>query len=175
MNQISGKNINLRLIETNDAEFVVNLRRRYGTYLSYTEDNVQRQIKWIECYKKRELEDLEYYFIITNKKFQPIGTIRIYNIDKKSFTFGSFIVDKNQQIRLAALEAITLMFDYAFSKLNLDKCFFDCRKDNMSANNFYNRYGADKVGETDLDFLYKYHKDNFIKNSKKYYDSIKND
>lgn len=165
--KIKSKNINLRLVNINDAETIIKLRKKNGKYLSKTNFNVADQVNWISKYKTREMQKKEFYFIIENKNKIQIGTIRIYNINylKKIFTFGSFIVDsKLNKFRYCALEAITEIFYFAFNVLKLDICYFDCRKENKNANNFYIKFGAKMVSEDDFDFFYEYNKSFFMEN-----------
>jgi hypothetical protein len=51
---IIGKNINFRLVEIEDAEFILNLRFKKGEFLSATNPNLTEQENWIKSYKKRE-------------------------------------------------------------------------------------------------------------------------
>jgi RimJ/RimL family protein N-acetyltransferase len=166
MNKITiGKNINLRLVEINDAEFIVNLRLKKGEFLSTTNPNLTEQENWIKSYKKREELKEEYYFIIENKNGMRAGTIRLYDIDYKTkkFTFGSFIVDREIEYthKLSAFEAMNLIFDFAFKKLSLNNCFFDCRKNNRKANDFYIRFGAKIIKEDDIDYFYNFSIDDY--------------
>ena len=162
---IIGKNINFRLVEIEDAEFILNLRLEKGEFLSATNPNLAEQENWIKSYKKREELKEEYYFIIENKNGLRAGTIRLYDIDykTKTFTFGSFIVDRESESihKLSAFEAINLIFEFAFEKLSLNNCFFDCRKNNRKANDFYIRFGAKIIKEDDLDYFYKFSFDDY--------------
>ena len=162
---IIGKNINFRLVEIEDAEFIINLRLKKGEFLSATNPNLIEQENWIKSYKKREESGEEYYFIIENKNGLRAGTIRLYDIDfkTKTFTFGSFIVDRESESihKLSALEAINLLFEFAFEKLSLNNCFFDCRKNNRKANDFYIRFGAKIIKEDALDYFFSFSFDDY--------------
>lgn len=165
MPNIIGIKINLRLVEIEDAEFIVNLRLKKGEFLSATNPNLTEQENWIKSYKKREGLKEEYYFIIENKNGLRAGTIRLYDIDfkTKTFTFGSFIVDRESESihKLSALEAINLLFEFAFEKLSLNNCFFDCRKNNRKANDFYIRFGAKIIKEDALDYFFSFSFDDY--------------
>ena len=158
MNKIIGKNINFRLTTINDAEFILDLRLKKGEYLSATKPNLDGQIEWLKNYKTREESGLEYYFIIENKSDLEVGTVRLYNINKsnKTFTFGSFIVDRDLAHQHSALEAMILIFEFAFDNLLLKNCFFDCRKNNQRANSFYLRFGAKIIKEDELDYFFNF-------------------
>tara|TARA_Y100000385_G_scaffold272962_1_gene314323 strand:+ start:238 stop:783 length:546 start_codon:yes stop_codon:yes gene_type:complete len=178
INLIKGKNVNLRLVNEFDAEFIINLRLKKGEFLSQTDPDIKKQKDWIKEYKKRERNKEEFYFIIEDKQNNKLGSVRIYNINYKEnrFTFGSFIIDKDlSNDKYIALESITLAFDFSFNKLGLDHCYFDCRKNNKIANNFYNRYGISIIDEDNMDYFYYYNKKYFIKDFQKHkfiYDTI---
>jgi ribosomal protein S18 acetylase RimI-like enzyme len=44
--------------------------------------------------------------------------------------------------------------NFAFEELLMKDCFFECRKDNAKANNFYTRFGSKIFGEENIDYLY---------------------
>jgi RimJ/RimL family protein N-acetyltransferase len=177
MSGIMGKKIILRLAEIGDAEFILNLRLRRGEFLSVTDPNLKKQIDWLKDYKNRERDGEEYYFIAElNNSRVRVGVIRAYDINysDKTFTFGSFIIDKDNAARYSALEMLTDIFQFCFNELGLKKCFFDCRKDNDVANGFYRRYGAKVIRSDDKDIFYEYDHDLFKKNYYKYLDIIEN-
>jgi RimJ/RimL family protein N-acetyltransferase len=157
MTEIKSKNINLRSVEIEDAQFILDLRLNKGGFLSETNPSLDQQKEWIEAYKKREAKKEEYYFIIENKDGLEVGTARIYNINyqEKIFTFGSFIVDRDVADKNCAPKSMQTVLDFAFKKLSLKKCVFDCRKSNVRANNFYIKFGAKIISSDDLDFYYE--------------------
>ena len=55
---IYGKNINLRTVEIDDAEFVFNMRQNpnRAKYLTKITGTVESQREWIKNYKQREKE-----------------------------------------------------------------------------------------------------------------------
>ena len=61
---ITGKNISLRLVNIEDAEFIVNLRTKKGEFLSTTSPDISKQKEWLLLYKEREKLKEEFYFII---------------------------------------------------------------------------------------------------------------
>lgn len=169
---IESKNIKLRSVEISDAQFILGLRLNRGQFLSQTNPSLQNQINWIEAYKERESQNLEYYFVIEDFFGNSLGVVRIYQINyqEKTFTFGSFIIDEKSTYKYCALEAMTAVFKFCFFDLKLEKCFFDCRKNNDIANNFYQRYGAKIINSDDVDIYYVYQKNWFDRDYKKYLD-----
>ena len=61
---LKGKNISLRLVNIEDANFILYLRLNQGSFLSKTNPSLDLQKEWIENYKEREKNKEEYYFII---------------------------------------------------------------------------------------------------------------
>lgn len=158
--ELIGKNINLRFVEKDDAEFIVLLRSniKYNKYLSFVDDDINKQKDWIEKYKERENNKQEYYYIIQlNKDNTPIGTVRVYDFitNENSFCWGSWILNENKT-RYSALECAILIYDFAFTELGFRRCHMDIRKDNTKMIEFHKRFGVKIIGETKLDLLGHY-------------------
>ncbi len=74
---LEGKYVNFREVNINDAEFILELRcdEKKSRYIHKTEYNVDKQKDYIRRYLTL---DNEWYFIVENKKHEPIGTNSIY-------------------------------------------------------------------------------------------------
>jgi RimJ/RimL family protein N-acetyltransferase len=160
---IIGTNVDLRNVEVYDAEFILKLRLDpdLNQYISKVENNLLKQEEWINNYKLRYINNLEYYFIIQNKQLESVGTIRIYNMQKDHFCWGSFIV-LPQARKYATFESVILLFHYAFFDLDLHYTCFDVRKNNKKALDFHLRFGATIISENDEDIFMKFTKKEFI-------------
>lgn len=161
--------IDLKLCDISDADFLLKLRRENGRYLNNPNINLSIQEEWLTNYKLREGEGVEFYFLIQEGS-SSIGCVRLYDIDykKRSFTFGSFIVDKVlSKNKYNPVFAMLQVFDFAFNDLNLSNCYFDCRKENLRGNDFYQKFGIKKIGENDLDILYCYNREDHKKRKDK--------
>ena len=125
---IEGKYTNIRLIKTEDAEFVLSLRcdDKKSKFLHKTEYNIEKQKEYIKnCLEK----DNEWYFIIENKNNKPIGTYRIYDLKSDSFCIGSWLMaDGSSPLEVMEGEYLVKMF--AFNKTGFQKFHFDVRKAN---------------------------------------------
>ncbi len=163
---IIGKNIDLREIKISDAEFILALRldSELNEHISVVEDDLDKQKEWI---RRSKLNKQEWYFIVQNKKKEPVGTIRIYDIKGDSFCWGSWIVVPEAR-KYASFESAFLLYDYAFNDLDFKKTNFDVRKKNQVALNFYLRFGAVIKDETDLDYLMLYTKEQFLSKKERY-------
>jgi RimJ/RimL family protein N-acetyltransferase len=175
MYMIEGKTVFLRYANENDAEFILSLRNNdyLNKYLSATSSDISSQKQWLNDYKHREKQGIEYYFIICRlDNNSAIGTVRLYDfiIDRNSFCWGSWILSEDKT-RTAAIESALLVYEFAFNKAGFERSHFDVRKGNTSVIKFHNKFGVTQVGETDLDYLYEYSKSDYIQfshNNKKF-------
>lgn len=178
--KLQGRYVNLREVRVEDAEFIFDLRRsEKARYLDAISDNVEDQINYIKNYL---IKDNEWYFIVENKKFQPLGTLRISHVGKEKITLGSLDIknnDKNYFVIGAwlmidnatseeSIEGEYLLKRYAFEVLNLEKNYFDVRKGNKRVLNFHKMYGASVINEDDENYYFELTKENFLINSQKF-------
>jgi len=104
---LEGKFVNLRSVNENDAEFILQHRNNpdISKYLPRLDVSVKQQRDWIT--KQRE-DNNSYYFIIQDKaSTAPLGTFSVYNIDGnhaevgRVFSIGDFIQNTEACILLA--------------------------------------------------------------------------
>lgn len=164
---VEGHYVNLREVKIDDAEFILSLRcdEKKSKFLHKTEYDLKKQKEYIKSYFLKN----EYYFISENKKGEPIGTIRIYDIFDKTFTIGSWIM-VNETTPEQVIETEFLCRMYGFGILDLSLCKFDVRKENKKVVRYHKLTGSKIVGETDLDYFFVCAKDNYIKNIEKFID-----
>jgi RimJ/RimL family protein N-acetyltransferase len=158
LSRIEGPALALRLIRPDDADYVHGLRTdpAYNQHLSKVTGGVGDQRRWIEAYKAREAEGRELYYIVERRRDgAPCGTVRLYDIGSTSFTWGSWILDRNKP-RKAALESAVLSFGVGFRELGLRSARLDARAQNSRALAFYRRLGMTETArtETDVSFIY---------------------
>ncbi len=150
MKILHGKHVELRLVEVEDAEFVVSLRsdERSRKYLSVTSDNVEAQREWIRAYKQREAQGEEFYYVIQLPGGLPVGLIRIYDLTPEVFSGGSWIIASGHPRRIA-VETVVLLYDLCFDQLGYDKVLLQVVKENKSVIKFHERFGAQLQSEDD--------------------------
>lgn len=150
------KTIGLRLVEEQDAEFILSLRldERYNRFLSGVTPDVEAQKAWIRKYKSDEAAGLQYYFIIERLDGTPCGTIRIYDLRPDSFCWGSWILNDNKT-RYAAIESALLIYEIGFEQLGFAKSHFDVMKGNEGVIAFHKRMGAEVVGEDEQNYYFE--------------------
>lgn len=162
---LKADGIKMRMIEIEDAEFVLSLRtdKRLGKFLSYTPPELTAQIKWIENYKKREADKKEFYFIYEDSDNKTWGTIRIYHLTKKGFTIGSWICNPGDKNKIA-IKAWMLGVQFGFNTLNKEYCLLDVRKKNLSVMYYINLFQPEKIKDDELDNYFKLNKESFYNN-----------
>jgi RimJ/RimL family protein N-acetyltransferase len=159
---IEGKNINLRTVEIEDAEFIYVLRTNpeKSKYLSKISENINDQIEWIKNYKQRENENKEFYFVIESKEKEKLGLVRVYDIKNNSFSWGSWII-KEDAPKSTAIESALQIYEFGFYNLKFQKSHFDVRKGNDKVIAFHQRFGAKIVDEDELDYFFNFEKSDY--------------
>ncbi len=160
---VIAKTINLRLIDIDDAEFILSLRTndKLNKHLSQTNNSVAQQKEWIINYKEREKQGDEYYFIICrNDNNEAVGTVRLYDFlrDKKSFCWGSWILNENKT-KYSAMESAFLVYKIAFEVLGFERAHFDVRRENVKVIAFHQKMGAEIIAENNIDIFFKVEKE----------------
>lgn len=162
LSRVEGPNLVLRLIRPEDADYVHALRTdpRYNRHLSAVQGTVADQQRWIETYKAREAALCELYYVIERKDGTRCGLVRLYDIGKESFTWGSWILDQNKPPK-AALESAVLIYTVAFDGLGLSNATFDVRRENAKTLAFHRRFRATETGKTGQDVYFTYPRSRF--------------
>jgi RimJ/RimL family protein N-acetyltransferase len=157
----------LRLVEESDAEFILSLRvnKDLCKHISKTEMSVEKQREWIVNYKKREFAKEEFYFVILSDN-EAVGTIRVYNVVRNYFCWGSWIIKKDARIQ-TAIESMLNLYFLSFECLSLRTARIDVRNDNKSVLAIHKKMGAKIKEITELDTFFELKfEDYLIKKSK---------
>ena len=154
---IYGKNINMRTVEIEDAEFIYKMRQRTDKikYLSKVNGTINNQKEWIKDYKIRENKKEEFYFILESKKNEKLGLVRMYDFKDDSFCWGSWIIKKNAP-KTTAIESALQIYEFGFYNLGFEKSHFDVRKGNDKVIAFHQRFRAKIIDENELDYFFDY-------------------
>jgi RimJ/RimL family protein N-acetyltransferase len=150
--QVAGHRLILRNAVVADAEFIVGLRTDddLARFLSATSARVEDQAAWLARYGA---DDAQVYFIIQTADGKDVGTVRLYDQRDDSFCWGSWILQRGQP-SAHAIESALLVYHFGLS-LGFERAHFDVRKGNQSVWRFHERFGATRIGESDLDYLYE--------------------
>jgi len=167
---IYGKNINMRTVTIEDAEFVYAMRKNENRtkYLSKITGTIESQKEWIKSYKKREEANEEFYFIIESKDKEKLGLVRMYDFrevsflenSQSSFCWGSWII-KEDAPKTTAIESALQIYEFGFYGLKFEKSHFDVRKENDKVVAFHKRFGAKIVDEDELNYFFTFEKSDY--------------
>jgi RimJ/RimL family protein N-acetyltransferase len=148
---VRGETLEFRDACESDAEFILSLRTddKKSRFLSATKNDLEAQKAWLAQYAAAE--DQAYFIIAFNG--EPIGTVRLYDAQQESFCWGSWIL-KDGRPRQAAMESALMVYAYAVNCLGFKGSHFDVRKGNERVWQFHERFGAQRVSETELDYFY---------------------
>lgn len=161
--------LSVRLVTENDTDFIMSLRtdEQKSRYIHKTENDVQKHLEWFKKYKIRESEGRDYYFIYFDKDNKPVGLNRIYNIYDYYGTPGSWLCPNSNKPE-TTIATYFIGKNIAFEILGLDLLVFDVRKQNKSVWKLHQSLGAQKIGESDIDYYYSMSKDDYMKLRDKY-------
>jgi len=168
MDQIKRYGIILRLAEEADAEFILSLRTnlKLNAHISNTSPEISDQIKWIQNYKTREKQGLEYYFVSQDQDGNKYGTIRLYNFDPTSFELGSWVFMPNSPLGIAVKTHI-IGLEMGFEQLNAEYCRISVRKKNTGVVRYIEDFKPIITSEDDLDYHFALSKMNFYQRKEK--------
>jgi RimJ/RimL family protein N-acetyltransferase len=161
-----GRSVFLREISLADAAFVLALRTdgRKSRHLSPTRADLGAQEEYIQRYLRKSDE---YYFVVSDFAGRPVGTVRIYDLKRDSFCWGSWIISEGAP-RNAAIESALLIYDFAFFSLHFPKAHFDVRKANDEVLAFHRRFGSKQVAEDDLNIYFEFDRDAYTNTRRRY-------
>lgn len=113
---IEGRFVDLRSADLDDAEFTLALRMdpEIAKFFPKFEGNLQTQKNWLR--QQREKEG-DYFFIVSDKENNRIGTIGIYDIKGDRAEGGRIIVKETYPLQ--AIEAQLLLDKFAFYDLGI--------------------------------------------------------
>ena len=137
---ISGKFLNLRIADEEDAEFILSLRLNplLNKFVGYTDPSIEKQRNWIkETYNKEN----DFMFIIEDKKSNKCGTIALYGIDyiKKRAEWGRLIL-KQDTLFSIPIEATIQLLNFAFNKLKLVELYGGANNENRAVVQYHKKY-----------------------------------
>ena len=149
---LKGKNIYLRALEPEDLNFVFgiennetiwevsNTQTPYSRFLikQYLENSHQ------DIYEAKQLR----LAICKNNEVKPLGLIDLFDFDPKNNRAGIGIVIENTQNRNQGIgkEALSLLVNYAFMKLNLHQLYANIGSNNEVSLKLFTTFGFQKIG-----------------------------
>ncbi|MBE0491142.1 MAG: GNAT family N-acetyltransferase [Sulfurospirillum sp.] len=166
---IYGKNINMRTVAVDDAEFIYTMRQNENKtkYLSKVTGSIESQKEWIKNYKQKEEDKKEFYFVIESKDEEKLGLVRMYDFKDNSFCWGSWLI-KDDAPKTTAIESALQIYEFGFYGLGFEKSHFDVRKGNNKVIAFHQRFGAKIIDEDELNYFFNFEKSDYEITKEKY-------
>lgn len=150
--RVLGRTLVFRNASVGDAEFILALRTdpQKSKHLSRVSASLEDQTAWLKRYAE---DHSQSYFIIETPQGSRLGTVRLYDPRGDSFCWGSWILVDNRPAT-AAVESALMVYRFARA-CGFARSHFDVRKANLQVLDFHDRFGATRIGETELDYLYE--------------------
>lgn len=135
--------LKVRLVNENDADFILSLRAnpnrtKHMVTLNY---NIENQKKWIQEYKKREEVGLDYYFIFKNSLENPIGVSRFSHIDinEKTAKASSWIAVEG--LKYEPLKMVLISNEIIFNLTKVNMTWGEVHNNNSSVIKIFKLFG----------------------------------
>ena len=152
MTSLKGKNIYLRALEPEDLEFVYRVENDESIWeISHTQTPYSRYLirQYLEnahqdIYEARQLR----FAICAYGDVPAIGLIDLFEFDPKNNRAGIGILIQNTDDRNHGIgsEALGLLIDYSFSRLNLHQLFANIDTENDASLKLFAKFGFEKAG-----------------------------
>ena len=155
--ELNRYGLHARLVREEDAEFIVKLRtnEHNARFIHTTNPSIEKQQEWIRNYKEREKKGEDYYFVFFSQN-QPVGLIRIYNIDDivQKATAGSWVCEPELPIQIP-ISILIICREIMFDILGVETDCFDVRKGNKQVQRTHKLMGAEIVAEDELNYYFE--------------------
>jgi len=138
--------------------------RRRTSYIGETSTDINAQIDYIERYIS---SDGCAYFVICDQAENRLGTVRLYDAQGDSFSWGSWVLAPDAP-RFAAIESAMIVYAYGMDELGFDNAHFAVDIGNERVWRFHQRFGARRVGKNEKEFLYEIDRDSVERSVSRY-------
>ena len=161
--------IDVRLVNEGDAQFIVDLRTNpsLSKFIHETSTDVSAQVEWIRNYKQREKAKEEYYFFFSKNQI-PAGVIRITDIHPEYASMGSWLCSPNNDPE-TSVATLLIARDILFEVLDIEKDVFNVDRGNKHVARLHKQMGARVVAENERGYQYELTKNDYIKNRNNIY------
>lgn len=162
--EITKYGVHCRLVNENDASFIVKLRsdEKRSRYIHSTDNDVESQKQWIRDYKTREANGVEYYFIYEADGV-PFGVNRIYDMHDDHCTEGSWVclpIEDSSKTIASAL----IIRDIIFEEFQFGYDLFNVSVGNNKVKKFHKISGASIIDENPEEYLFKLTREEYLEN-----------
>lgn len=147
-------NVMLRKITIEDTDNIVKWRNKPEVKKNFCiQDDLTREthLKWFT--NKIQIGEVDQFIIIDRTTDMPVGSTYLRDIDmqNKKAEFGIFIGEDNARNKGIGTDTTSLMIQYAFEELQLNKIFLRVFSNNLGAIKAYEKAGFEYEGTAKQD------------------------
>ena len=144
---IDGHRLRLRDARPEDAPFILSLRTEpaRNRFMSPVSTQVADQHAWLQRYAQGSGQ--AYFVIQPISGGDDLGTLRLYDAQGDSFSWGSWMLKPGAPLS-AAVESALMAYHYALG-LGFRAAHFDVLEGNAGVRRFHENFGAVQVGAHD--------------------------
>lgn len=151
MVNLKGEHIYLRALEPEDLDFIHNIENDESIWeISNTETPYSKYLikQYLEQSHKDIYEVKQLRMVISNYDDEPLGMIDIFDFDFRNKRAGIGILIRDEQNRKQGIgsEALKLLTDYCFSRLNLHQLYCNISEENEASIKLFTNQGFEKIG-----------------------------
>ncbi|MDR1371569.1 MAG: hypothetical protein LBJ17_00380 [Dysgonamonadaceae bacterium] len=152
--------LQVRLVNDDDAEFITTLRTdtRLCKFIHETSSDVEVQRQWIQNYKLREAQGLDYYFMFSINGVRQ-GVARIYDITEDSFSQGSWIFSPDAFLGASVLGHI-ISCEIGFDFLDKQVLYTDAHRKNTT-HRYVQSFNPEIINTDEENIYYKILPENY--------------
>ena len=149
---LKGKNIYLRALEPEDLEFVYTIENNESIWeVSNTQTPYSRFLirQYLENAHQDIYEAKQLRLVICkNQDFEAVGLIDLFDFDPRNNRAGVGILIQNSTNRNPGIgtEALDLLIQYAFTKLNLHQLYANIDLENEASLALFTNFGFQNIG-----------------------------
>lgn len=161
--------LKVRLVNERDAEFILSLRTNPNRtkYMLTLDNEIENQKKWIQEYKKREKEGLDYYFIYSNDVGKPIGLNRISHVYFKAKTGKASSWIAIEGLKYEPLSMLLFGNEIVFDSIGIEMTWGEVHKNNNRVIKIFKLFGY-KIKDTETEYY------NFVLQKNDFLDACEN-
>ncbi len=157
MATLLGKHISLRALEPEDLNFLFSIENDESFWeISNTQLPFSKYIlkNYIENAHQDIYEAKQYRFVICDTANIPVGMIDLFEFEPQHSRVGiGLLILPNYQTKGYASEALELVIEYAFTRLNAHQLFANITQDNNKSIALFEKFNF-KIAGTKKDWIF---------------------
>lgn len=149
---LKGNSVYLRALEPEDLDFIYSVENNESiwevscTNTPYSKYLILQYLEnaHLDIYEAKQLR----LAICKDRDFPAIGLIDLFDFDPKNHRAGVGILIQHESDRNSGTgqEALGLLINYAFSKLNLHQLYANIGTENLPSLSLFTKFGFEKIG-----------------------------